>query len=74
MPAPRRADPPPLEADLERVVVVGTACWTLALVALGLARLAGASVHGWWLTMCLYGALLGLLGVLYCRRRPTGDR
>ena len=69
MSRPRHPDPPPLETDDVKIVAGGTAAWTLAAVVLGIARLAGADVHGWWITMCVAGALLGLLGVRYCQRR-----
>lgn len=65
----RRPDPPPLETDDVALVAGGTVAWTVALVALLAARLAGAPVHGWWIAMCASGAGLGLLGVRYCRRR-----
>ncbi|GAC1439997.1 MAG: hypothetical protein NVSMB55_03110 [Mycobacteriales bacterium] len=69
MSRPRHPDPPPLETDDVKIVAGGTAAWALATVILGIARLAGADVHGWWIAMCLAGALLGLLGVRYCQRR-----
>ena len=69
MGAERQPDPEPLETDDVRVVLVGTAAWAVALVALAVARLAGAPVHGWWLVMCAYGGGLGLLGVRYTQSR-----
>lgn len=66
---PRQPDPPPLETDDVRVVAVGTALWGVALVVLGIARLAGADVRGWWLAMCAGGLVLGGVGVGYCQRR-----
>jgi hypothetical protein len=69
MSRPRRPDPPPLETDDVKIVAGGTALWAVALVALLVARVAGADVHGWWIAMCAAGALLGLLGVRYCQRR-----
>jgi hypothetical protein len=65
----RRPDPEPLETDDVRIVAAGAALWAVALVVLGVSRLAGADVRGWWLGMCAYGAGLGLLGVRYCQRR-----
>lgn len=69
-----------------RVVAAGTVLWAVALAVLGVARLAGADVRGWWIAMCACGVALGLLGVRYCARRkaaiardrqpavePTGD-
>jgi hypothetical protein len=69
VPLAQRPDPAPLETDDVLVVAVGTALWALALVLLLLLRATGADVHDWWLVMCAAGALLGLLGVTYCRRR-----
>ena len=68
----RRPDPPPLETDDVRTVAVGTAAWALALVVLLVLRLTDATrVEGWWLAMCASGAVLGVLGVWYCRRRQA---
>jgi Protein of unknown function (DUF2530) len=71
MAPPARPAPPPYEGDTVRVVLVGTALWLLALLGLGVARLAGADVHGWWLVMCAAGAALGVFGVPYSRRRQA---
>ncbi len=68
---PRRPDPEPLETDDVRLVAAGTALWAVALVVLGVAKLAGAEVHGWWLWMCVTGIVLGLLGVRTCLRRRS---
>jgi hypothetical protein len=65
----RRPDPEPLEHDDVKVVLAGTALWVLALVVLGIARLAGSDVQGWWLAMCGCGIALGLVGIRYTQRR-----
>lgn len=65
----KRPDPEPLETDDVKIVAGGAALWGVALVVLGIARLAGADVHGWWIGMCAYGFALGLVGVRYCQRR-----
>ena len=65
----RLPDPPPLETNDVAIVAGGTVAWAVAGVALVVARLAGADVHLWWTEMCAAGALLGLVGVRYCRRR-----
>lgn len=66
----RRPDPPPLETDDVRAVSVMTAAWAVALVVLLVLRLADLTrVETWWMVMCGYGLLLGLLGVRHCRRR-----
>ena len=68
--AGRQPDPLPLETDDVRTVTVITAAWALALVVLAVLRLADATrVETWWMVMCGYGLLLGLVGVRHCRRR-----
>lgn len=69
MPLASRPDPAPLETNDVAIVAGGTALWAVALVVLAVLRLTGTDVHDWWLVMCGYGALLGLYGVRYCRRR-----
>jgi len=66
---PQQPDPEPLELDDTRVVLVGTLLWSGALVALLLAALFGADVHGWWLAMCACGAALGVAGLRFVARR-----
>ena len=65
----RRPDPPPLETNDVAIVAGGTVLWAVALVAVVIARLAGADVHAWWIAMCACGTGLGIIGVRYCRRR-----
>jgi hypothetical protein len=65
----RRPDPPPLETDDVKIVAGGTILWALAGLALLIARVAGADVHTWWISMCACGFVLGLVGVRYCIRR-----
>ena len=67
----RRPDPEPLETDDARIVAAGAGLWAVALVVLGIAKTAGADVHGWWLAMCACGLVLGLIGVRFCRRRQA---
>ena len=69
VPLATRPDPPPLETDDVRLVSFGTLAFAVALVVLAVARWAGAGVHTWWLAMCAEGAVLGAVGVVYCRRR-----
>lgn len=67
-----RPDPLPLEGDIVRTVVVGTALWAVALVVLiALLVTDQVDVRGWWLGMCGYGIALGLVGTWYCRRREA---
>lgn len=70
--AGRRPDPPPLETNDTRTVAVGAGAWAVGFLVLVVLRLTDAArVEGWWLVMCLYGVALGLVGVVYCRRRAT---
>lgn len=66
----RRPDPPPLETDDARTIAVGAAAWAVALVVLLVLRVTGETrVETWWLAMCGYGLLLGVVGTWHCRRR-----
>lgn len=65
----QRPDPEPLETNDVAIVAGLTVAWGLALLVLGVARLAGADIRTWWLVMCACGAALGLIGVRYCQRR-----
>lgn len=64
-----RPDPPPLETDDVKVVLVITVAWVLALLVLVVLRLTGTEVRDWWMGMCGYGIALGLFGIRYSRRR-----
>lgn len=67
-----RPDPPPLETDDVRAVAVGTAAWAAVLAVLLVLRVTGATrVEGWWLLMCVYGLVLGAIGIRYCQHRRT---
>jgi Protein of unknown function (DUF2530) len=71
----RRPDPPEWVTNDVPVVAAGTALWAVALLVLGVLRLAGvADVHGWWLAMCGCGIALGLVGVRLCLRRQAARR
>ncbi len=64
------ADVEPLDVDGVRTVLVGTAAFFFAFVALipFYGALADAG-RAWWLWACLAGVGLGLFGLEYCRRR-----
>lgn len=70
-----QAPVPAVDADGIRVVSVGTALFAIASVVLGLLypQLA-ATGRAWWLAVCLSGAGLGLVGLLYCGRRARQQR
>ena len=75
MPPPRRPVPEPLEVNDVAVITVGTALWVVALV-LGLIfhdKLVDAGNEDWIWVMAA-GTGLGLLGILYVRRRRDGLR
>ncbi|HXD60915.1 MAG TPA: DUF2530 domain-containing protein [Lacisediminihabitans sp.] len=61
----RRPDPAPVKTDDRKAMLVGTALWLVALVAL-LAFTARAGVLLW---TCAAGLALGLVGILYTSRR-----
>ncbi|HEU0130403.1 MAG TPA: DUF2530 domain-containing protein [Mycobacteriales bacterium] len=68
----RLPDPPPVETDDVRTVVVGTALWAVALVVTVLLRdRLRDGGHLWWIGACLAGFLLGLVGIAYTRRRAA---
>jgi hypothetical protein len=59
-----------LDVDGVRAVGVGTILWTIAfLVCLLLREQLAAAGSSWWTWVCLTGALLGLPGLWYVRRR-----
>lgn len=67
----------PVDATGVRTVLVGTAIWGVAFLALlpfyGHLESAG---HAWWLWTCLVGFALGLLGYEWLRwraRHPSED-
>jgi hypothetical protein len=69
VPLAQRPDPAPLETDDVKIVASLTVVWAVALVVLLVLKAVGSDIHTWWMLMCLEGALLGLVGVRYCRRR-----
>jgi hypothetical protein len=81
-PAAQRPEMQPMETNDVMIVGVGTALFAIAFVVmLPLHASLVRDGHGRWLWIALSGALLGLLGVVYCRRRaqrmsktlPKGD-
>ena len=63
---PQRTPPPPIDVDLARVMVAGTALWVVALVV-ALLRWADVVAAEWgW--VCAAGVLLGVVGLLWARR------
>lgn len=66
-PEQRRPGPPPLRVDLRRVILVGLAAWTVALVVALVLLVAGAR-DGEGVAVCLAGIALGGLGLVWERR------
>jgi hypothetical protein len=65
----------PLDVDGVGAITYGTIAWTVALVACLLAREPLASAgRTWWIWVCVAGALLGIPGLWYVRRRRAAYR
>jgi hypothetical protein len=58
----------PLHVDTVRVVLVGTACWLVALVLTLVVPGLHSGTRSWWPWAAVAGTVLGGLGVLYVRR------
>ncbi len=76
-----QAPVPAVDVDGLRVVAVGTILFAVAAVLTGLRRPElAAEGHGDWFAVCLSGAGLGLVGLVYCwnrvrqRRSAAGHR
>jgi hypothetical protein len=72
VPAPSRPSPPPLQIDTGRVVLAGTALWSVALVVL---VLLGNRVDRVWTWTCVAAiALAGLgLGIMRWQGQSTSS-
>jgi threonine/homoserine efflux transporter RhtA len=68
---PLRTTPEPLDVDAVRVVTAGTVLWAVTglVLLIGFRPWLQDTGREWWLWTCLVGAGLGVLGVVYCRRR-----
>jgi hypothetical protein len=70
-----RPTPEPLEADVVRIVIVGTSLWFAAfLVLLPFRGRLAAGGHEYWLWTCLAGGVLGLFGLLLAVRAAAARR
>jgi hypothetical protein len=78
-PAAEAAGPPPAPAPLDvdgvGAITYGTIAWVVALIVCLVARdpLAAAG-RTWWIWVCVAGAVLGLPGLWYVRRRRAAYR
>jgi len=65
----------PLDVDGVGAVAVGTVLWTIgAVLCLVFRAQLDEAGNGWWLWVCVSGALLGLPGLWYVRRRRDAYR
>ena len=71
---PELVTPPPVRINARRIVVIGTALWFVAFVALlPFYNWLGRHDHRIWLWTCLAGWILGLIGVaILLRHRHQG--
>jgi hypothetical protein len=70
--APRPSPPPPLEANDQVVIWVGTAGWAIALVVLLVIRDSLPADQRWWIWTCVCGVAFGLFGLWYVPRLKRG--
>jgi hypothetical protein len=71
----RRPPPEPLPDDGVRTVLIGTILWAVALVVLlPFAGRLDDDGRLWWIATCAVGTGLGLVGLLYCKRRSDAMR
>ena len=67
----RRPDPAPADASARWAVAVGTAAWAAATVAvLAFPGATGADGDPAVIATCAVGVVVGLIGLVYTRRRP----
>ena len=70
--AARPLPPPPLEANDQVVIWVGTACWAVALVVLLIVRGSLPPGQRWWIWTCACGVAFGLFALWYVPRLKRG--
>ena len=68
----RPSPPPPLEANDQVVIWVGTACWAVALVVLLIVRDSLPAGQRWWIWTCVCGVAFGLFASWYVPRLKRG--
>ncbi len=66
---PRRTPPEPVQVDLARVLLVGSALWGVAFVVVVALTVAGTLTSGRAVAMCAVGAAAGALASASERRR-----
>ena len=70
--AARPLPPPPLEANDQVVIWVGTAAWAVALVVLLVIRGSLPAGQRWWIWTCVCGVAFGLFALWYVPRLKRG--
>jgi hypothetical protein len=71
-PAERRSPPPPLEANDQVVIWVGTAAWAVALVVLLIICDSLPAGQRWWIWTCVCGVAFGIFASWYVPRLKRG--
>jgi Protein of unknown function (DUF2530) len=66
--ASRRPAPPPLEANIQLVIVIITAGWLITLAVMLVLRGQLPAADRWWIWTCAAGLALGLFGLWYTPR------
>jgi Protein of unknown function (DUF2530) len=67
-----RPSPPPLEANDQVVIWVGTAAWAVALVVLLVVRDSLPAGQRWWIWTCVCGVAFGIFASWYVPRLKRG--
>jgi hypothetical protein len=70
--AARPSPPPPLEANDQVVIWVGTAGWAVALVVLLIVRDSLPAGQRWWIWTCVCGVAFGIFASWYVPRLKRG--
>ena len=70
--APQPAPPPPLEANDQVVIWVGTAGWAIALGVLLIIRDRLPAEQRWWIWTCVCGMAFGIFASWYVPRLKRG--
>ncbi|MDI5965182.1 DUF2530 domain-containing protein [Streptomyces sp. SL13] len=72
---PRHETPEPLEANDVAITIGGTIIWAvLFVVQLPFYGWYSDHGHAWWIWCCAAGAALGVVGIVYTRRRRDAIR
>ena len=68
----RPSPPPPLEADDQFVIRVGSAGWAIALVVLLIVHGSLPASERWWIWTCVAGLAFGIFALWYVPRLKRG--